>query len=260
MSRFIETLRKSGQSAALAMGFRAARSAEPPARLRLVAALEPGKIDKPKDYLEGAHAALLRSEAAPDAAVVGELAAALPNIPWGVYLGGGKKSAPAMVKAGADFICVPAAGPVADATTGEETGTILEVDASLADSLLRAAGDLPVDAVLAAGINTGDTLTWQDIIGVQRLANLLNKPLLVPVDAGIGEAGLKAVWEAGADGVVAAVDAARAGAIKELRQLIDKLPPRTAHPHGKGEAILPRTGGGGSSEPPPDEEEEEEYE
>jgi hypothetical protein len=254
VSRFIELLRKSGQSAAPAMGFRAARSAGPPARLRLVAALEPGKIDSPKDYLEGAHAALLRSEAAPDAQAIRELAAALPDIPWGAYLGS-KKSAAAMVKAGADFIVLPAAGPVAAATTDDETGTILEVDASLADGWLRAAGDLPVDAVLAAGINLGDKLTWEDIIGVQRLANLLTKPLLVPLNAAIGEAGLKAVWEAGADGVVAAVDAARADAIKELRRLIDKLPPRTARPRGRNEAILPRTGG--PSEPPPDEEEEE---
>ncbi len=259
MSRFIELLRKSGQSAAPAMGFHAARSAEPPARLRLVAVLAAAP-EAPGKLLAGAHAALLRPAKAPGAEALKKLATAASDIPWGVYLyDGSPKSAAAAAKAGADFIVWSATGPVS-ATTDDETGKILEVDASLADSQLRAAGDLPVDAVLTTAISSGGSLTWQDIIGMQRLANLLTKPLLVPVDAGISEAELKAVWEAGAEGVVAAVDAARPGAIEELRQLIDKLPPRTARKPGRGEVILPRTGGGGESAPPPDEEEEEEYE
>ncbi len=260
MSRFIELLRKSGQAAAPSLGFHTARTAAAAPRLLLVAVLA-AVPDAPEKLLEGAHAALLRPEKTPDAAALKQVAAAAPDIPWGVYLSDGDpKSVENAAKAGADFLVLSAASPVIVRTEDDATGAILEVDASLADSRLRAAGNLPVDALLASGTNPGETLTWQDILEVQRLAGLLAKPLLVPVSIAIGEAALKAIWEAGAEGVTAAVDAARPGAIAELRQLIDSLPPRTARKPGRNEVILPRTGGAVSAPPPDEEEEEEEYE
>ena len=120
----------------------------------------------------------------------------------------------------------------------EKVGRVLQIGLSLDDGLLRTVNDLPVDAVLAGGEAPGDSLDWQSLMQLQRLSNLLSKPLLVAVPAKLTEVEIKALWEAGVDGVIAGVEGA--GGLPELRRIIDGLPSRSARRRGKSEAILPR--------------------
>jgi hypothetical protein len=259
VSRLIDELRKSGQAAAQPMGFRAARTAESAPRIALIASLVPGTIEAPADYVDGASAVLLRPvKSHPAVKTVENLVSALPDIPWGARLDdSGTRTAAALIEAGCDFLVFPSASLVSAAPDNDKTGTILEVESSLGDSLLRALNDLPLDAVLTADISqSGEPIAWNSIINIQRITNLLNKPLLVPISTRTTESELKFLWEAGVDGVVVAVDTEKPGELKELRRLIDKLPPRSARRHGKAEALLPRIGGE-AKEAPPDEEEEE---
>ena len=129
------------------------------------------------------------------------------------------------------------------------------------DGLLRAVNDLPVDAVLVVDTPDGaGPLVWHQLMILQHLAHLISRPLVVPVPADIPPEELKALWEAGADGVIVEMDVAKTGELKGLRQAIDKLPRRSAHRHGHLEAMLPHAGGESRPAPPPDEEEEEEDE
>ena len=180
----------------------------------------------------------------------------LPDIPWGIYLDddADKKTA-SLEGEGYDFVVFSASGRISVTPQEEKVGRILQVAAAaLDDGLLRAVNDLPVDAVLAAGEEPGGAVAWHHLMQVQRLSNLLAKPLLVDVPAGITEVEIKALWEAGADGVVVAADGLPPGGLSELRRLIDGLPPRSARRRGKSEALLPRIGRGTS---PAAEEEEE---
>ena len=76
----------------------------------------------------------------------------------------------------------------------------------------------------ADGGEAGEPIAWHHLMLFQRLANLLSKPLLVPVPLNITAGELKALWEAGVDGVVVEAGAEPpAGGLKELRQAIGKL-------------------------------------
>jgi hypothetical protein len=77
------------------------------------------------------------------------------------------------------------------------------------------------------------------------------------VPANITENDLKAIWEAGVDGIITEAGYTRPGELKELRSLIGKLPPRSSSKQGKSEALLPRIGSAGETEPEPEEDDEE---
>ena len=89
---------------------------------------------------------------------------------------------------------------------------------------------VPIDAVMISYQMEKGSLSWRDLIVIQRLTAALNKPLLVPVPSGINARELQTLWTAGVDGIVMDITGKTPEEFKELRQIIDKLePPDTNH-------------------------------
>jgi hypothetical protein len=261
MSRLIDKFHEASKVAAPPMGFRTARPAAAAPKILLIASLEAGTVEKQADYLDAADAVLVRFTGTTlTVKAVQKIAAALPDIPWGLYLADDDAKKGAVMEAGADFILFPIDSQVADTPKDDKTGKILQVESSMDDGLLRAVSDLPVDAVLAVDAfeGNGPALVWHQMMIFQHLANLISKPLIVPAPAGINEKELKALWDAGVDGIMVEMEKAGAAGLKELRQAIEKLPSRSGRKRGKVNAVLPRTAGETPAPTPPDEEEEEE--
>ena len=260
MSRLIDEFRKSDQTAVQPMGFRAARKTAPAARMPLIAAVETG-TKTGADLLTGAGAVLLMpGKTRPTAKAIQTTTAGLPDIPWGIYLDDDSGTLNTAGE-GCDFVVFTASGSISATPGDEEIGRILQVESSMDDGLLRAVSDLPVDAVLVADtVGASGSLVWHQLMIIQHLARLISKPMIVSVPVNIGKDELKALWEAGADGLLVEVDAKGAGGLKEVRKAIEKLPPRSQLKRDKMEALLPRTGGESRPAAPPDEEEDDEYE
>jgi hypothetical protein len=254
MSRLIDELNRAAREAAQPMGFRTARTAPAGPRLRLIASLAETEGVGRANLLEGADAALLHLTKADAAKALSKIAGTLPDIPWGVWLDDiGAKKWEALIEAGADFVVFPLSRQVTAAPLDEKTGKVLQIELSLGDGLLRAINDLPVGAVLAADAAEVGGATWHQLMHLQRLGNILVKPILAPVPSNVTAEELRALWEAGVDGVV--VGAGTAGRLLELRQAIDKFPPHLRK-RGKTEAILPHISS--ALEAAPEEEEEDE--
>ncbi|MFH1647069.1 MAG: hypothetical protein ABID71_05255 [Chloroflexota bacterium] len=256
-SRFIEKLRRVDRAAVQPMGFRAGGAAPSVPRMLLVVSLESGVAPRAAD-IRDADAVLLRpGDSRLSAEAVQKTVGALKEKPWGAYLeDGDAETVASLAGVGCDFLVMAAAGPVAAAPHDGKIGAVLQVESSMDDGLLRAVNNLPVDAVLVADSFEGGSLIWHQLMIFQHLANLFIGPLIVSVPADITEAELKALWEAGVDGVVV-VAAAAAGGISELRAMIDKLPVRTAHKRGRVEARLSRPGGESPTSSPDVEEDDE---
>ncbi|MDO8579116.1 MAG: hypothetical protein Q7R50_08080, partial [Dehalococcoidales bacterium] len=176
---------------------------------------------------------------------------------WGAWLKGKNAAIPELVKAGCDFV-VFSGSTVLTAAVDEKTGKILEVEPSIADTMLRTTGSLPVDAVFINDDSVGDgPLTWQHLMQFQRCAALLTKPLLAPVPADAGPEELKLLWEAGVVGAVVDTEGLSPEKFKALRNTIGdtKFPPRGRR-REKIDATLPRP----QREPAVAEHEEEEEE
>jgi hypothetical protein len=263
MSRFIDQLNRAARATSQPMGFRTARTVSSESRILLIASLAPGGVtERLADCADGADAVLLRlAKVGPTAKTLPKAAAALPVLPWGVWLEDtSAKRLATLAGAGGDFAVFPAASQAAAATPEAKTGLILQLEPSLGDSLLRTVNDLPVDAVLADDTHeAGATIAWHQLMALQRLSNLLTKPLIAPIPLNITDGELKALWEAGVDAVVVEVDTTQPKRLGELRRSIGQLPPRSLRKSGKAEALLPRAGVERNAAIP-DEEDEEEYE
>lgn len=250
MSKLIDRLNQVAKAVSQPIGFRMAQPASSRARLILLASItrETGA--------SGADAVLI-GKLSGGAKAIPKIARSLSDIPWGLLPGNiDRKEMKMVVEAGCDFLVLPADTQLA-IPEGEKVGKILQVEASLNEGLLRTVNELPVDAVLITGEPVEESpLTWHHLMLYQRLANLLIKPLLVPVPSSITASELQVLWEAGVAGVmVEAGDGESAGKLKELRRIIDNLTfqPRQRR---KTEALIPNIGGG--TGPVTEEEEEEE--
>jgi hypothetical protein len=259
MSRLIEKFHHASRRD-MPMGFRTSRTAAAVSRILLLADLDAGTLEKRANYLEAVDAVLLHfTGTAWTLKAVQKAVASLPDIPWGLDLADGEAKKVAGMGAGVDFMIFAIDNQVADIPKDDKTGKILQVESSLDDGLLRAINDLPVDAVLATdvlGSENSSSLIWHQLMILQHLANLLSKPLIIPASPGISEKELKALWDAGVDGLLVAFDKDGTG-IEELRRAIDKLPPRSRRRPGKPGVMLPRAAGETAAPAPPDEEEEE---
>jgi hypothetical protein len=259
MSRLIDKFKKLSQAAPQPMGFRTSRPAEATTTILIIARWEINNTDSPAKSIEGADALLLGADKA-DLTVKGiqKIVKPLGDVPWGVYLDESGDKQAALIEAGCDFVVLSPASGIPATPQDEKVGKILQVESSMDDGLLRAVNDLPADAVLLADtFEDNASLVWHQLMIFRHLAAFISKPLIVPVPATISEAELKALWNAGIDGVMVEIDITKAGDLKELRQTMSKLPPRSTQKRGKMDVMLPRMGGGETGTMPPDEEEEE---
>ena len=245
MSRFIDKLNQVSQAGSQSMGFRAKPISEK-REILLIASLAQANVDSLADLTAGADAGLLHiHKSSSGAEALQKVSQAVSDIPWGGWLGySGEAEIKQLGEAGCDFVVFPADISLA-MLQSNEVGKILEVEASLNDGLLRAIDELPADAVLIASKQKGEyPLTWHHLMLFQHFANLLTKPLLVPIPPRVTANELQAIWKAGVSGVVIEVGIGQpTEGLTASRQAIDKL---TFAPHrkrGKLDALLPHVGG-----------------
>ena len=214
MSRFGDILRKSLHTAPSSLGFRPSAATKP--RMVLVAALN----ELPDDFglwVEGADAVIVGA-----GLKVKEIKASAKVIqaPWGIWLNGSSQAARQAEAAGADFVAFEPDKTGLDILASEKLGKIISVDASIENALLYSINELPVEAVYLKREPRG-AVTWLELMQFRRLADLIAKPMLVPVAPDTSPAHLKALWEAGVDGVL--ITALAAGELAEIRSGMDEM-------------------------------------
>ena len=246
MSRFIDKLKRVSQAVPQPMGF-GAKSVQEKPKILTIASLAQADVNGLVDYTAGADAGLLHiSNLSSGVKTLQKMRQIVPDIPWGGWLRDVDwERREQMVKVDCDFLIFPAANTSLAILQNDEVGKILEVEASLSESLLKAVDELPVDAVLLA-VEPGEDnfLTWRHLMLFQRFAGLLAKPLLVSIPSSVTASELQTLWEVGVDGVIVEVGVGQpTGRLKELRQAIDKLTFPSPRKPKKAAPLLPYIGG-----------------
>ncbi len=234
MSIFIERLKQVSQPPPPPIGFRPGRLAEERPKLQLLAAIQGDTA--PDTFM------------AADAIIAADVKSAVEGKVWGVRLKA-KDKIEAILKAGADFIILPAESAVISGD--RKIGKVLEVGESITDILLRAVNELPVDAVLLA--ENGGDLTWHKLMVYERFAGLVTKPVLVQASAGSTAEELQMVWQTGVSGIVVEVgEGVDADILAGLHDKIDGLEFPSRKRRDKVQATLPHVA------PPAEKEEDDE--
>ena len=237
MSKLIDRLKQLSEGVPQPLGFHVRTTAANRPKIQLIASLA-AEADN-NEAIAAADAAFVRLwnvDAAND--TVARLSGTA-NVPWGARVEGNKAiDAKAMTDAGVDFVVFPAKTALAGLVDAK-IGRIIEIEATVGDTMLRALNSIPVEAVLMDHQHTSDPLVWEQMMLFQRLSGMLNKPALVHVPAAISSGELKALWDAGISGIVVDITAETVGAAKTLRETINAL----EYPAGRRQrptAVVPR--------------------
>lgn len=115
----------------------------------------------------------------------------------------GEIDAAAAGRAGFDFVVANVDGAPAGFLTAEGVGRVARVDADAqTTALLRALGELQVDAVVAGRASSRAELSLLDLMGYRHVVDCLRQPVLVAADASIKPIHLQALRDVGVVGVL----------------------------------------------------------
>lgn len=234
VSRLLEKLERISRRPTQPMGFRAQATVPKAPPVVLIAVLGEGEADV------GSADAVLFTGPKLKAKSLEQTIASLGEIPWGVSfegVSGGELSR--LREMGCDFLVFEAErSPVALLREGE-MAKVVQIEPSLADGLVGAIEQLPIDAVLIGGDGEA-SLSVHRLMDCQRLANLVRKPLVAAVPIGISREELEELSETGIAGVAVRVEG-KVGELSRLRQAIAELPSPTRR-RERVKPLLPRPG------------------
>jgi hypothetical protein len=240
MSKFADKLERIYKTTAPALGFRKPTEEAELSPLLLVADLTKSGVKKTKTINNSVDAAIVSSENI-DASSFKELATSIRDVPLGLMLG--ESTSPEKIKelisAGCDFVVFGLQAPL-EAINKEYLGKVLKIEPSLTPHLIRAINEscLSIDAVLIAGDNS--TVTIERLLTSQLFASLLNKPLLIHVDASLTSGELSSLHGTGAKGLILPPETPLK-VFAELKKTISSLP-KTTRRKTKTSALLPHIG------------------
>ncbi len=231
MSRLVEQLRQIARGSVQPLGFRAAASTSKSPPMALIACLAEGAARAATTCKGSADAVLLKGVLSR-----GKLVPSLGELPWGAVIDQATEEELSNLKGeGCDFTVFDAAKAPAIVLQGEKLGKIVEIYPSLADGLVRAIEQLPIDAVLIGG---EPSLSVHRLMECRRVANLLRKPLIALAPLEMSPEDLEGLRDAGVAGVVVEVKGEAKEELLGLRQTINALPP-SKRKREKAEVLLP---------------------
>lgn len=251
MSKFVEKLKRVYLGPAHSIGFRKSAEAES-LPLLLIANLAGTSPAEAKAMAAEIDAAIVGSGDV-NAKSFGQLAKVLGDIPLGLLIESTDKGEIAeLIQFGSDFVVFNLKVPFG-AVNKENIGKILKIESSLDQGLVGCINRLPlvVDGVMVA--EEEPLITIEVLLASQRVAGILDKPLLMSLGTLPTKDELQALYEAGVNGLVLppklTVDM-----FSDLRKLVAELS-TTVKRRARRAALLPRVGGEPEAEASEEEEE-----
>jgi hypothetical protein len=249
MSRFGDTLRKALSNTPPALGFRPQAPVKP--RMLVIASISELSDDIGL-RVEGADAVILSSNVKlKEARAFGKVV----SMPWGARIEGSASGVRQAETAGADFIVFAPGTTGLEIIASERLGKVMAVDASFENSLLHSLNEMPVEAIFFEREDR-NAVTWLELMQFRRMADVVAKPLLIPVAPDTPPAQLKILWESGVDGVLVA--GLSAVLIAGIRNSIDELPLPARRKWQRARPLVPAITPSPTSTPHEEEEEDEE--
>ena len=259
MSKLIERLEKVGTITPIPMGFGASHAAEKAPSMLLVA-------------LSGTKPANSKSQLRVDSHIIAagkiaksELKAAKDvagDAIWGLWPDTlTNDSLDALKGEGGDFFIFSTIDTPAEVLAGEELGRLITIPAEFPEELGHSLEEIPVDAVLLAGLEEASPLSVKDLLQIRSVRDMISKPLLLVRSQALSREELVVLQAVGIQGIVLDLRTMKLDDALQVQDNIDELPPRRTK-RDQANALLPRLSQSGISPQREDEddgEEEEEY-
>lgn len=230
MSKFIELLKKVGETAPSPLGFAAATGSDDATpQIALVARVAASEVVKDPEVARVDSTALLVETGypLPDAA-----AGALEGRLWGVRLVPSPAAytagqVAALVEQGCDFVVFESMDTKAAVLNDDDLGKMVMLGADVEEETARAVADLPFDAVLFHHGVGNRPLTLNDLVALQKVRRLAAQPFVVEASAGLEQADVEVMRNLGVQGLIVDVPPLeRATETAEAIRSLRRRPPR----------------------------------
>jgi hypothetical protein len=237
MSKLIERLEKVGTVAPAPMGFGASRAVEKAPSLLLVAlsgTKSPASISQLQvdSYIISA-GKVAKSELKAARGIAGDAL-------WGLWPETfTSKSLDALKKEGGDFFIFSTDNTPAEVLGVQELGRLITIPADLPEELGHSLEELPVDAVILAGLEEASPLSVRDLMQICSVRDLISKPLLLIRSHALNQGELVVLQDVGIQGIVLDLRTMKVEDAIPMREAIEGLPPRKTK-RDQATALLPR--------------------
>jgi hypothetical protein len=256
MSKLIERLEKVGTVAPTPMGFGANRAVEKTPPLLLLA-------------LCGTKAAVSNSQLQVDSYMMStgkitkaEIKAAKglagDNL-WGIWSETITNDSLSILKGeGGDFFTFSTVNTPADVLAEEDLGKLITIPVDFPEELGHSLEELPVDAVILAGLEEASPLSVKDLMQIRSVRDLISKPLLLLRSHNLNQGELMVLQDVGVQGIILDMRTMKVEDAAQIHKDVEELPPRKAK-RDQANALLPKLSTRAASPQREEEEEEEEY-
>ncbi|MDP6102332.1 MAG: hypothetical protein QF579_03370 [Dehalococcoidia bacterium] len=259
MSKLIERLEKVGTVAPTPMGFGANRAIEK-AKSMLLIALSGTKSAAPDSKLKVDSYIIAAGEAA-----ISELKAAkgaAGDALWGLWTDTLTTPSLKDLKGeGGDFFIFSTVDAPAEVLANDDLGRLITIPVEFPEELGHALEEMPVDAVLLAGLEEVSPLSVRNLMQIRSVRDLISKPLLLLRTHSLNRDELAVLQDVGVQGLVVDLRSMNVKEAIQIEDAIEGLPPRKTR-RDQADALLPRVSQRAASHQSDDDDdgEEEEYE
>ncbi|MBI2856445.1 MAG: hypothetical protein HYX93_06330 [Chloroflexi bacterium] len=237
MSKLIERLTKVGTVASTPMGFGANRNQEKVPSL-LVMGLSGATLPQSPSQLQVDSLVILIDRLAQ--AEVEAAKSVAGDTLWGLWPENpGENSLDSLKSEGGDFFVLPTVNTPAALLATEGLGRLIALPVDFPEELRRSLEELPIDAILLAGLERAAPLSVRDLMQVRSFRDRTSKPILLVRSHALKQGELAVLQEAGIQGVVLDLRAINGEEITQMREAIGELPPRKGRRESQP-PILPR--------------------
>ena len=121
----------------------------------------------------------------------------------------------------------------------DEPGRLITIPSDFPEELGHSLEELPVDAVILAGLEEASPLSVRDLMQVRSMRDLISKPLLLLRCHVLTQGELVVLQDVGVQGIVLDMGTIKVEDAAQIRKDIEELPPRRIR-RDQANALLPR--------------------
>ena len=259
MSKLIDRLERVGLAAPTPMGFGASRAVEKAPALLLVALSGTKSTASTAQFQADSYIVSAEKVTKAELKAAKEIAG---DAPWGLWPQTiTNDSLNALKGEGGDFFVLSTVNTPAEVLAMDEPGRLITIPSDFPEELGHSLEELPVDAVILAGLEEASPLSVRDLMQVRSMRDLISKPLLLLRCHVLTQGELVVLQDVGVQGIVLDMRTMKIEDATQMRKDIEELPPRKIK-RDQADAMLPRLQQRAASpqrEEEEDGEEEEEY-
>ena len=242
MSKFIEKLRRCSERSIQPMGFKSSKPANSHAML-LISALTAKDTTKASRIVKEQVDAIVAIIDTPviDTSILKKLMQGNIDLPWGLWFKEvTKETVEQLSETGNDFTIFEATSTSALVLNKQDRGNILVSENFHDPTLVRAIGQLGIDAVIIHIAHEKQMLTVDHLLRCRQIAALTQKPIIATTEVMLAQAEVQALWEAGACGLMVTGESGKSeNCLSELRKITNSLSPSAKAKRGHEDVILP---------------------